>query len=725
MELIVVNKDFERIGQVNDASSKIWHRKYYEPGDFEIYLPANSENKELLQEDYYIVRDDDESVGIIEDIEIVYDVNNEVDMMIVKGRFSESIYSRRIVWQQTTINSTLENGLRTLINDNCINPKNIRMYVFEGASTAVASISDSSTGITGAKVSKGIFESHSSISVDISNSVGINAVNVDKIKFESQISKSNTYNFTYDGVNWVLDGSVVDLSTYGISYSSTPLKNDTIIITYSYNLTTGEYSFAYKNNSSSIKINRHETSGLTRTNINKDTFEKKITATGNYQFVYVSNESLISSNVGGSKGITSVSIDKINFEKQAYTTNTYIFKFNDNVWEIDDREVNISYYGISYTGTPQSGDEIIVYYSKHTWRMDNANRNIAEFGVDYAGTPKTNDIILVAYTSSRTDWFFNGDAIDLSDYGISYTGTVAVGDTIIINYQKYTGISNAAIDKLKYQKRVPTNSVIVFVYDTTGWNVDGASVNLASYGITYEGTPAVGNNIRVFLDDMNNRIIEEIQLGDLKGYTEKLEGQYTGDEIGKIITESCQANGIGYKNKFIDNVFRFELYKGVDRSYNQTENTFVVFSDEYDNLASSGYVKTTSNHKNTALVAGEGEGLSRRTIEVNDNNSGLNRREIYVDARNIKSNDEEISYDEYNLLLNEKGTEELSSYLITEVFTGDVELTDRYEYKKEVDLGDICSIENKEWGVYSNSRIIGVIETDDENGETIVFEFGS
>lgn len=347
MELIVCDTNFKRLNQITEASSKIWHKKYYEPGDFEIYLPATKENRELLAVDNFIIRDDDDAIGIIENHEIVYDNNDEVDMLIVTGRFTESIYERRIIWAQTQIKTSVELGLRSLITANVISP--------------------------------------------------------------------------------------------------------------------------------------------------------------------------------------------------------------------------------------------------------------------------------------------------INDY----------------------------------------------------------------------------------------RKIDLIGLGTYKGYTEQLEAQYTGDNLAKIIKEACQANGIGQRNVYTNKKLNFELYKGVDRSYNQEVNPYVVFSDTYDNLLSSKYVKNTSNLKNAALVAGEGEGTARKVQAVGSNNTGLNRREIYVDSRNTSSNNEEITSSEYYLQLQNIGKEALSEYKISEVFTGDIEITDRYEYKKDVNLGDICTIENSEWGIYSNSRLIGVIETDDENGESIIFEFGS
>ena len=725
MELIVCDREFRRIGQVTGANSKIWHRKYYEAGDFELYLPANSENLNMYAVDNYIVRDDDDSVGIIEDINIVYDVNDEVDMMIVSGKFSESIYSRRIIWQQTTLDTTLENGLRTLITDNVINPREIKMQITKAPSSATARISDESTGITGASVNISRFEVRPSIGIDISESTGITGAIIDKDVFEAKVSKSGTYSFMYDGDSWTLDGSDVVLSEYGIEYTDTPVMADLIVVSYTAKMTTGEHNFSYKNITSTARTKRSDNSGITRSSINTTIFETKIKTTGNYKFSYLSNTSLASANKGSSSGITAASVNKTTFEKKITTTGNYSFKYSDDTWKYGTTNINLADYGLSYSGTPSSGDEIIVYYSRHTWKLNNSNVNIAEYGITYAGTPASGDIIVISYTAENTAWYYNENVVNLADYGISYTGTATNGDTIIVDYKEYTGIENAAIDKLKFQKRTGANREYIFTYDNRSWILDGLFVDLGSFGITYEGTPAKGNVIYVQSNAMTNRIIENVRLGQLKGYEETLKAQYTGDELGKVITETCTANGIGYKNILIENNFQFELYKGEDRSYNQSKNPYVVFSDEYDNLASSGYTKTTSSHKNTALVAGEGEGLLRTTKEVGNSNKGLDRREIYVDARDLSSNNEEIETWEYDLLLDERGTEELSAHLITEVFTGDVELTDRYKYKEEVDIGDICSIENKKWGVYSNSRVIGVIETDDENGETIVFEFGS
>lgn len=49
-------------------------------------------------------------------------------------------------------------------------------------------------------------------------------------------------------------------------------------------------------------------------------------------------------------------------------------------------------------------------------------------------------------------------------------------------------------------------------------------------------------------------------------------------------------------------------------------------------------------------------------------------------------------------------------------FEGNV-FFDNIVYRKDVNVGDIVTIENKKWGIYVNTRIIEVIESVNEAGE--------
>lgn len=198
-------------------------------------------------------------------------------------------------------------------------------------------------------------------------------------------------------------------------------------------------------------------------------------------------------------------------------------------------------------------------------------------------------------------------------------------------------------------------------------------------------------------------------------FTDMLIAQYTGKNLLETIESVSETYGLGFKTVLNNqNQMIFSLYKGIDRSYEQDENEPVVFSDDFDNLISSKYTESTRNIVTDVLVAGEGEGLDRKTLWVSrESKSGLDRYEVYQDQRNASTNDGEITDEEYYKQLNEEGLESIST--ITTAFEGTVYF-DNIKYKEDVFCGDICVIENTKWGIYINSRLIEVIESVDEDG---------
>ena len=222
-----------------------------------------------------------------------------------------------------------------------------------------------------------------------------------------------------------------------------------------------------------------------------------------------------------------------------------------------------------------------------------------------------------------------------------------------------------------------------------------------------------------------NRKINFIKLGELDNtITETLERQSTGDNLLQLIEEISEEKGIGFKATFKDALISYEVYKGIDRSYNQSKNPYVVFSDSYDNLTEAHYIKTSSLAKNFAYVAGEGEGLDRRivlTYNTAEEPTGEDRFETWVDQRNISSNNENITEDELINQMKEEGLENLST--IREAFEGGVQLRG-YTYREDFDLGDLVQLYKRTWGIGVAMRIIECIESIDKTGTTVVLTFG-
>lgn len=200
----------------------------------------------------------------------------------------------------------------------------------------------------------------------------------------------------------------------------------------------------------------------------------------------------------------------------------------------------------------------------------------------------------------------------------------------------------------------------------------------------------------------------------------ELEAQYTGDNLYDVISSNCIDKKIGFKIILNDdNQFVFSLYSGEDRSFSQDSNPFVIFSPNFENIINSDYKKTRNEYRNVTLIAGEGEGVDRKTSVIG-NVSGIDRRELFTDARDIssKTDDGTLTNEQYIEKLNQRGIEELKKYEEDEVFEGKVETTQMFVYKKDFFIGDIVQLANG-YGMEARSRISEMIFSQDENGESV------
>lgn len=200
----------------------------------------------------------------------------------------------------------------------------------------------------------------------------------------------------------------------------------------------------------------------------------------------------------------------------------------------------------------------------------------------------------------------------------------------------------------------------------------------------------------------------------------KIDKQYTGDNFYDLIVDLCDEFDLGFKITLNKNKqFVFKLYKGVDRSYEQTERPYVVFSPNFDNLLNTKYYGSIINYKNIALVAGEGQGSSRKTRTVGSA-EGLERRELFVDARDLSSDG--VSGAAYNKKLDQRGIEKLMEYALDESFEGGTDPTIIYVYGEDYFLGDTVQIMN-EWNIEAVARIDEIIFSQDTTGYTAIPSF--
>lgn len=200
-----------------------------------------------------------------------------------------------------------------------------------------------------------------------------------------------------------------------------------------------------------------------------------------------------------------------------------------------------------------------------------------------------------------------------------------------------------------------------------------------------------------------------------------IEAQYTGDNLYDVIRQICDERGIGFMITLNDEKkFVFKLYAGTDRSYDQTENPYVVFSPNFENIINSNYIESKSALKNVTLVGGEGEGSERRYTTVG-NSAGLDRRELFTDARDISSDvgdEETLTEEEYVAQLQQRGKEKLAENTDVTSFEGQVETTIIFRYGEDFFNGDIVQIAN-EYGHETKARICELVMSENEEGISV------
>lgn len=125
----LLDTGFKIVAGVDKFQSMIWTEKYYDVGDFELYLPATEESVKLYSEaadkGYYIIRSSDAkdtltdlSAMIVEEVKTDLYAKNG-NFIIVKGSQLKKILDRRCAIEDE-ISGNVQTVLRNLVDSNAI-----------------------------------------------------------------------------------------------------------------------------------------------------------------------------------------------------------------------------------------------------------------------------------------------------------------------------------------------------------------------------------------------------------------------------------------------------------------------------------------------------------------------------------------------------------------------------------------------------------------------------
>lgn len=149
MQVYILDPDYELLGMIDEAESVVWHKKYNDVGEAEIYAPCSEMYIDLLLNGKYLYRNDDDMFCKIETPEITTDAEAG-DYITATAADICKILSGRIVWDNFTYSGTVGGFIKKLLIENVINSTQPKRNIpnFTIAESSLDSITDEITYTT-------------------------------------------------------------------------------------------------------------------------------------------------------------------------------------------------------------------------------------------------------------------------------------------------------------------------------------------------------------------------------------------------------------------------------------------------------------------------------------------------------------------------------------------------------------------------------------------------
>ena len=134
MEYYILDGDLNVVRGIELFQSMIWTEKWYEAGDFELYLPATVETFKLYTDaaksQLYIIQAKDATIENMRNVPVMVinsvkldDTFDKGDFLIIKGKQAKSLLAQRIVWgDNKVVSGPVQDVFRNLVIENIISP---------------------------------------------------------------------------------------------------------------------------------------------------------------------------------------------------------------------------------------------------------------------------------------------------------------------------------------------------------------------------------------------------------------------------------------------------------------------------------------------------------------------------------------------------------------------------------------------------------------------------
>lgn len=121
MNINIYDDNLLKIAIIDNYTSLIWCKRYYDVGAVDLQIEATTETIKLLKKDYYITRDDDDAIYQIKTIEL-NTAENYDNSLLIGAVECKDILAQRIIYDVFNYSGTVESFIRKIVNENVISP---------------------------------------------------------------------------------------------------------------------------------------------------------------------------------------------------------------------------------------------------------------------------------------------------------------------------------------------------------------------------------------------------------------------------------------------------------------------------------------------------------------------------------------------------------------------------------------------------------------------------
>ena len=124
MELFLYDRALNMLGIVDEISSLVWTRRYWDCGEFRLLVPMTPRHAELLTLGRWVARKDDKEVGQIRYIHITCDAQG-LEQIEVQGKFLTHWLGNRLLLSPIIMTAPTDQTLRRIVRETLVEPPDL------------------------------------------------------------------------------------------------------------------------------------------------------------------------------------------------------------------------------------------------------------------------------------------------------------------------------------------------------------------------------------------------------------------------------------------------------------------------------------------------------------------------------------------------------------------------------------------------------------------------